>query len=416
MAPKLVRSAISVFFEYDTPRIVHIKSKKVGFVNRFLQACVIGYVIGYAIVWQKGYQSFEDVQSAITVKVKGVAFTNLTGVPPEGGPRIWDVADYVVPPQENNAFFVMTNMIITPQTQDICDEELGVKGAICTSDSQCHAGIALPGGSGVMNGSCIPSSENATLKTCAIYAWCPVERDKLPSKPVLLASGNFTVFIKNNIEFPRFAVKRRNILHFKDNKQLAKCRYSPTDPLNKFCPIFKLADIAKYAGQNYDNMTKWGAVVQILIHWDCDLDYDVEDCVPAYGFRRLDSEDYKVSKGFNFRFASHFLEKGVPKRTLTKAYGIRFIVSVQGRAGKFDIVPLMQNIGSGLALLSIATIICDIFVLYILKARSLFRDKKYLTVTGDDAYYEHLDDERNESPVQQPGIADTSSKNLNQDD
>ena len=55
-----------------------------------------------------------------------MVFTNFTddelvGVPLQWKPlyrRIWDVTDYVVPPTENNAFFVTTNVIITPnQTQ-----------------------------------------------------------------------------------------------------------------------------------------------------------------------------------------------------------------------------------------------------------------------------------------------------------
>lgn len=33
-----------------------------------------------------------------------------------------------------------------------------------------------------------------------------------------------------------------------------------------------------------------------------------------------------------------------------------------------------------------ATIICDIFVLYVLKAKVLYKSKKYLDVEGDDAY------------------------------
>ena len=33
-----------------------------------------------------------------------------------------------------------------------------------------------------------------------------------------------------------------------------------------------------------------------------------------------------------------------------------------------------------------ATIVCDIIVLYMLKARQLYKDKKYLEVIGDDAY------------------------------
>ena len=57
------------------------------------------------MIWyEKGYQEFDKVVSATMTKVKGIAVTNYTdlnitvagGV---NGTRIWDVADYVVPPQ-----------------------------------------------------------------------------------------------------------------------------------------------------------------------------------------------------------------------------------------------------------------------------------------------------------------------------
>ena len=57
------------------------------------------------------------------------------------------------------------------------------------------------------------------------------------------------------------------------------------------------------------------------------------------------------------RYADHYkLENGTSARTLYKAYGIRFVVSVQGRAGQFRIVPLLLNLGSGLALLAIVSL------------------------------------------------------------
>ena len=38
--------------------------------------------------------------------------------------RVWDEADYVVPPAENGAFFVTTNVVITPnQTWGHCPED-----------------------------------------------------------------------------------------------------------------------------------------------------------------------------------------------------------------------------------------------------------------------------------------------------
>ena len=38
-------SALAAFIEYDTPKIVHIQSKKVGVINRSLQAVIITYIV-----------------------------------------------------------------------------------------------------------------------------------------------------------------------------------------------------------------------------------------------------------------------------------------------------------------------------------------------------------------------------------
>lgn len=37
---------ITTAFEYDTAKIVHIKNKKVGLLNRLVQLGIIGYIIG----------------------------------------------------------------------------------------------------------------------------------------------------------------------------------------------------------------------------------------------------------------------------------------------------------------------------------------------------------------------------------
>ena len=69
-----------------------------------------------------------------------------------------------------------------------------------------------------------------------------------------------------------------------------------------------------------------------------------------------------------------------------KTYGIYFIVNVHGEARKFSFIPLLLNLGAGLALLSITTVICDIIVLHLHKNRVYYQDKKYLTVEGLDAW------------------------------
>ena len=102
-----------------------------------------------------------------------------------------------------------------------------------------------------------------------------------------------------------------------------------------------------------------------------------------YTFTRLDNPKAKISPGSNFRHAEYFNSN---RRNLVKAYGITFIVNVHGQAGQFGAWPTLLNLGAGLALLSLATVICDIVVLYCHKHREYYRESKYQEVRGADAY------------------------------
>jgi hypothetical protein len=65
----------------------------------------------YAIVWKKGYQEFDDVQSAVTTKLKGVVYVNHTEYP-DITTSVWDVAEYVVPPQVCNPSICMIYTVL----------------------------------------------------------------------------------------------------------------------------------------------------------------------------------------------------------------------------------------------------------------------------------------------------------------
>ena len=398
------RRGVSLFFEYDTPRIVHIESKKVGVLSRLVQALILSYIIGYVIVYQKGYQQFCQVESAVTTKVKGIAFTNYTdkeliNVARENRylyNRIWDVTDYVIPPVENNAFFVMTNVIITPnQTLATCPEDPNVHGYLpCNRTRKCVEGDIWTMGHGVNTGKCVKAVDGSGRSVCEIRGWCPVERDQPPlgpDKAVLEQAANFTVLIKNHVEFPLYGMRRSNILDSSNKTYLASCLYNnETDP---FCPVFRLRTMVESAGQKFSDIAVEGAVISVIIDWECDLDHDFKKhCRPEYSFRRLDVPDAKIAPGYNFRHSEYY---GDHSRTLFKSYGILFVVDVQGRAGKFSFIPFFINLGAGLALLSLATVVCDIIVLYFLKDRKIYRDKKYLLVKGSDAFevYRELDDD-----------------------
>ena len=131
--------------EYETPKVVTVHNPIIGFLRRTLQLGVLLYVFLYQLWLAKGYQEFAGLESSVTTKV--IKIGNHQGIFPviqvkgysqstlgskfNALPqnlqiiyeRVWDEADYVVPPAENGAFFVTTNVVITPnQTLGNCPE------------------------------------------------------------------------------------------------------------------------------------------------------------------------------------------------------------------------------------------------------------------------------------------------------
>ena len=52
-----------------------------------------------------------------------------------------------------------------------------------------------------------------------------------------------------------------------------------------------------------------------------------------------------------------------------QAYGIKFIISVDGLARKFSLKNTVLNVGNGLALLGITTVLCEFVLMYFIKVR-----------------------------------------------
>ncbi|XP_047688901.1 P2X purinoceptor 5 isoform X4 [Prionailurus viverrinus] len=360
--------------DYKTEKYVIAKNKKVGLLYRLLQVSILTYLVVWVFLVKKGYQDTDtSLQSSIITKVKGVTFTNTS----ELGERLWDVADYVIPPQGENVFFVVTNLIVTPnQQQKTCAESESIPDALCYRDSDCPPGEPVVAGNGVRTGHCLRVG-NMQRGTCEIFAWCPVETKSRPAKPLLGKAEDFTIYIKNFIRFPKFNFSKTNVLDTKDKAFLKSCHFGPENP---YCPIFRLGSVVSWTGSNFQEIALQGGVIGIQIEWDCDLDKAPSECNPRYSFSRLDNKfsENSISSGYNFRFAKYYRDgAGVEFRTLMKAYGIRFDVMVNGKAGKFNIIPTIINIGSGVALMGAGAFFCDLVLIYLIKKSHFYRDKKY---------------------------------------
>ncbi|XP_066508182.1 P2X purinoceptor 5 [Hoplias malabaricus] len=373
--------------DYKTEKFVVAQNKTVGILFRLFQLGVIGYLIGWVFIWKKGYQEREEaIQSSVFTKLKGVALTNNS----DPGLQVWGAEDYVIPSQGDRVFFIVTNYLQTPnQKLGFCSESPKVPDGVCSHNADCPEGEAVTAGHGVKTGRCLNNTG-----TCEIHGWCPVEHDNAPSVPLLEKAEDFTIYIKNFIRFPKFDFSKSNVLSTANKSYLKTCRYNKDH--SPYCPIFRMGDIVRWSGHNFQDVAVKGGYIGVVIDWICDLDKDYSECNPQYSFTRLDALknlNDSIISGYNFRFARYYRDAdGQLYRSLFKVFGIRFDIMVNGEAGKFSIIPTVVNIGSGLALLGAGVFICDMILLYMMTTSSFYRDRKFERVRSKSKERRHRDE------------------------
>uniref|UniRef100_G3NSP7 P2X purinoceptor n=1 Tax=Gasterosteus aculeatus aculeatus TaxID=481459 RepID=G3NSP7_GASAC len=315
MAGSCSQGCLFSFFEYKTAEYVATKNKTVGVLYRLLQLLIISYIIGWVFVSRKSYQETDEaVQSSVVTKVKGVSVTNTT----DSGLLLWGPEDYVIPPQGEDVLFVVTNFLETPnQTLGYCAESFLMCKALISSE-------------GIMSGRCLTKGGNST-GSCEVFSWCPIEKEYKHQDPLLTNAENFTIYIKNFIHYSKFNFSKSNVLQTTNKSYLKGCRYD--EELHPYCPIFRLGDITRRAGHNFQDVATLGGSIGIMIEWNCDLDKGASNCNPQYSFTRLDVTDSNdaIEAGFNFRHTRYFkTAAGESYRSLFKVYGIRFNIMVHG--------------------------------------------------------------------------------------
>ncbi|CAF1277977.1 unnamed protein product [Adineta steineri] len=298
----------------------------IALVHRLLQLLIFVYIIGYIVIWKKGYQQFQEPHGTSIIKVKGIARVdgnNTFFYTSDAKKYIWDTPEYELPPLENNAFFIATRQTITyNQTQSICPTALADK-SFCNDQNKT-----------------LCKTDEPTSSTFGFFYW------KLCSK--------------------------RNIQDDTD----FKCRFDGTSKTSD-CPIIPISYILDRLNTNKTALLLEGGLIEIRQDWICNFDVNPKKCTPKYDFSLLQSGDDKQSPGINYRFAQKYREDGVDYRTLTKVYGLRFVVSITGKGGQFNIVNLFLAIGSGIGFMVIAGIVCDAILMYVHRSRETYRRGKF---------------------------------------
>ncbi|XP_061240407.1 P2X purinoceptor 2 isoform X2 [Bos javanicus] len=370
-ARRLAQSCWSAFWDYETPKVIVVKNRRLGIVYRAVQLLILLYFVWYVFIVQKSYQDSETgPESSVITKVKGITLSEH---------KVWDVEEYVKPPEGGSVFSIITRIEVTPfQTLGTCAESMRVSNATCDSDEDCVAGQLDMLGNGLRTGRCVPYYHGSS-KTCEVSGWCPVEDGASVSQFLGTMAPNFTILIKNSIHYPKFQFSKGNIENRKGG-YLKHCTFHEVSDL--YCPIFKLGYIVEQAGENFTELAHTGGVIGVIINWDCDLDLSASECNPKYSFRRLDPKHIPASSGYNFRFAKYYKINGSITRTLIKAYGIRIDVIVHGQclcpqAGKFSLIPTIINLATALTSIGVGSFLCDWILLTFMNKNKVYSHKKF---------------------------------------
>ncbi|CAF2447127.1 unnamed protein product [Rotaria sp. Silwood2] len=365
------------FFTYSTVKVVQVPHTLIAIIYRIIQLIIICYIALYIVWIKKGYQQFQEPRGTSVIKVKGIAKVTdneTTRFVHAESAFLWDTAEYQIPPLENNALFIATRQVVTyGQTEGQCPSALQ-DGLFCNQSSlvSCLAGQPTPNTFGYFTGACVPSLQNASINVCQISAWCPEELSQ--STEFLMDSNdveNFTIYLKTLVTFTLFDINLRNV---RDDTNFT-CRYHKVnDPR---CPIFRIGDILDSLKTNKSALLREGGLIEIRQDWTCNFDFHRDYCFPKIEFSVLQTGDDKQSPGINYRSAQKYRVNDTDYRTLSKIYGLRFVVAISGKGGQFNIVDLFVAIGSGIGFMVIADILCDAIFMYFHKYRERYREGKF---------------------------------------
>ncbi|CAF4069373.1 unnamed protein product, partial [Rotaria sordida] len=117
--------------------------------------------------------------------------------------------------------------------------------------------------------------------------------------------------------------------------------------------------------------------------------FEDQECFPAYTFDLLQSGDDKLSPGVNFRFVEKYRLNETDYRTTTKMYGLRFVLTIAGHGGRFDISRLFLAIGSGIGYMIIAELVSEFIFMRFHRHREEFRRNKIkscLQISASNVY------------------------------
>jgi len=385
-------------FSYRTTKEVRMLDRRLGMVCWLIRAVVLVYVVGYVFLYREGYAETEKGVGHVVSMVNGSTYSMIKeqkdGEAQLPQPRPWDAIDVAVPALQNGAAFIGTTVYITKeQTQ----KPGANPQAYCDTSAQCAGPTVL------REASTSTKPKDLEVNSCDILNHRCWKLQWSPAYPLdteehaLVSADELTIRLQPEITFPSLdesvtfqsinvgiptifagsGVKVDPPLPLSGEGSDARTSSTVGGHNDKIPDLYKISDLLLLAGTSYDSIKGSGCTLAVEFFYDCFVDSG--DCQPKMTVTRLD--DNERHRGFHHQYAHYYRidvggGKMVTARDLYTAYGVRLLLSSQGKGKKVSLSIIVLQIAAAIALLWLAGFVADFLMLYVLPERKHYRTYK----------------------------------------
>lgn len=320
---------------YKTFKIVRIKDRYLGMLYWTIVTLVILYIIIFALGMEGKHQYQEPGIGTVITRYQGKGFANK---------KAYDVADLRFPEIEPFGAFIMTKEIkVSGQTIGDCvdfDNPCPCREGVKCVDGFCEDKAYCPS----LGDGNAEEAEGAEITTITGLEHTILE---IMSGIAFPGIGNY-FFVAGKSDGAKNEFKNITLADLLSRAQL------PSKPPAPGSVIVEKPKI----GVKIEEVVEKGALIGVSFFWNCDV--SSTNCEPGVVIKRLDN-----GKGFSQKRSIHRSAGGKQERDAILMYGIRILVESSGIGRQVSVVLFVIQVGSGLALLRVASMAADFMMLQV---------------------------------------------------
>lgn len=362
----ILKEDVDRLFSYNTIQQVKILDRWLGVLNNILTLIILGYIVVYVFIYDKGYLEYEQAKGVTLTHVHGDVVSQGTA----GDLKFFAASEITYPGLENGNIMVGTKISYAKQKRGVC-LDLTMP---CASVDDCSDGV---------NAECTEDG------FCKEPSWCPDE-DDARADTFKLDTADLQIWVKSGIQFMRLKPEKYFSGDFtkpisEGTLEDGKNTFTVRDLLDKCDPPVRFEEISEL-----------GAAVEIQFVWDCNVNRD--KCTPHIQARRVDSMFDPENIGFKFDYP-HYTSPDT--RNLVTVRGIRLYLRSLGTGEMVSTAAIVLKVSTGLTLLGLAQIFTDLLMIKCFKNKSnIYFSRKFDLSEDFSEIFEKLEAQQaEEEPV-----------------